>query len=258
MGILIFLFFWWGASVGSFINMLVWRIKFGTQRLGFRSVLGRSFCDSCRRQLAWWENIPIISFLILRGRCHTCHSPIPYWYPLIEAGAGLSFVLTYLTGQAGLDGRIGWWGFLIVAVLIFVLLSDALTFVIPDSAVFLLLILAVLARLRWIDWTAFFSGAAAALFLFLLHLLTKGEGMGLGDVKFAFFMGFFLGFPKIVLAFYLSFVLGGVFGIFLLAFKKARLGEKIPFGPFLVLGVLISFWWGDWILREVAFFLGAG
>jgi prepilin signal peptidase PulO-like enzyme (type II secretory pathway) len=256
-----------GASVGSFINVVAWRLSKGFKiyDLRFKNfwglIWGRSFCDSCQRQLAWWENIPLFSFLILRGRCRTCHSPIPYWYPLIEGGTGIAFVLTYWTNWTNWSNLFILW--LIVAILVFVFVFDALTQTIPDKAVAAALFLAVVRY--WTDWTDwsnlrrdFLSAVFASLFLLFLHLITKGKGMGLGDVKFAFFMGFFLGWPKIILALYLSFILGAVFGLFLLLLRQASLKQRIAFGPFLVLGTLLVFWWGDYLWEKFAFFLKVG
>jgi leader peptidase (prepilin peptidase)/N-methyltransferase len=93
-----------------------------------------------------------------------------------------------------------------------------------------------------------FSAIGAFLFLFIIYLVTKGKGMGFGDVKFAFLMGLVLGYPKIIVAFYLAFLTGALVGIILILGRKAKFGQKIAFGPFLALSTIISFLWGDKIL----------
>ena len=91
----------------------------------------------------------------------------------------------------------------------------------------------------------------SSLFLFLIFVLTKGKGMGFGDVKLAFLMGLFLGYPKVVVAFYLAFLTGAFFGIILVLIKKAKIGQKIAFGPFLVFGIFVSYLWGEKIISLV-------
>jgi leader peptidase (prepilin peptidase)/N-methyltransferase len=95
------------------------------------------------------------------------------------------------------------------------------------------------------------SAVGAAGFLGLLYLITKGKGMGFGDVKLAAFMGLFLGYPKIIGAFYIAFIVGAVIGLILMIFKKANRKTQIPFGPFLILGTTIAWWWGDFFFKLV-------
>jgi len=254
-----------GLSIGSFLGVVVKRGEgfLKKQKIDWKVVLGikkwgRSECDSCQRPLFWWENIPLISYLFLRGRCRTCHSPIPRWYPAVELGTGTVFLLTYFVWQKEFVNCFILILFLLIsALLVFVFVFDGRNQIIPDEAIVGLIGLSLLFRFfqgAFLDY--FLAGLGAASFLFLLHLITRGRGMGLGDVKFAFFMGFFLGWPKIVLAFYLAFLTGGLLGVIMILLKKAEFKQKIAFGPFLVWGTVISWWWGEKIIFFLSKWMG--
>jgi len=88
-------------------------------------------------------------------------------------------------------------------------------------------------------------------FLLILNLITKGNGMGMGDVKLALFMGLFLGYPKIIIAFYVAFIVGAIFGLILMFFKKATKKSQVPFGPFMILGILVAWWWGEKVIELI-------
>ncbi len=242
-----------GFCLGSFINAVIIRWSKG-RAVKLKKVLGinkkwwRSFCDNCQRKLLWWENIPLVSFLVLKGRCRTCHSPIPYWYFFSELITGIAFLLTYFYWSKNFLGHglpISNYAMLLVyllitTLLVFIFFYDACYQIIPDWAVLILIVLIFLTNFKNLGVAL----GAAGLFLFL-HLLTRGRGMGIGDVKFAFFMGLFLGFPKIIFAFYLAFLTGALWGVILILRKKKKIGQQIAFGPFLVLGTFISWFWGD-------------
>ena len=106
--------------------------------------------------------------------------------------------------------------------------------------------------MSWIVW--FISYVYQYLFFLLLFGLTQGKGLGLGDVELAFLLGLFLGFPKGPLALYLAFLLGAIVGLFLLALKKVKFGQAVPFGPFLTLGGLLSYIWGEKIVKMLILF----
>jgi len=242
-----------GLCWGSFLAAVVSRLEKERGKVRWRNVLGLkdewrvSRCDSCGKKLCWWENIPILSFFLLKGRCSSCHSPIPYWYLVAEGATGGGFLLTYFfwRQQSG-----NWWllggYFLLVLGLMFVFLFDWRTQIIPDEAVVILVLLGWLTGAR--DWLAAIASAA---FLLFFHLVTRGRGMGLGDVKFSFFMGLFLGWPAVALAFYFAFLTGGLVSAIMLLRKKVRLKQQIAFGPFLVLGTLMSWWWGEEIILTI-------
>ncbi|MFH1601379.1 MAG: prepilin peptidase [Candidatus Shapirobacteria bacterium] len=241
-----------GLAIGSFLGVVIFR---GGALLDKK----RSFCDRCQRKLCWWENIPLISYVMLKGRCRTCHSPIPCSYLLVELASGVFFLLTYLAREHSLV--ILFLDLAIVSFLVLMIFIDWQKRIIPDWITLSLLIITLFYRyFTFLSWSNFFSyvyaGLAAAFFLLLLHLLTKGQGMGLGDVKFALFMGIFLGFPQIILAFYLAVLTGGLTGVIMILSKKAKFGQQIAFGPFLALGFLICIWSGETIIDKIYLWLG--
>jgi len=260
------LVFWLGASVGSFINVLVGR--FGKKKAV--DVAGRSKCDYCCRQLEWWENIPIISFLFLRGRCRTCHSPIPWEYPLVELATGIIYLLIFnfpansfavLAGgpadslailAGGQFWRLGL-ELMIATLLIVVFLFDLHYQIIPDWATLSLIGLTLVYHYslnsNFYLLTSILTGLAAAAFFLALHLITRGRGMGLGDVKFSFFMGFFFGPTKTAAALYLAFLTGAIIGVILILGKKKKFGQQIAFGPFLVAATFIIWIKGEEVIN---------
>lgn len=255
------IFFIGGLAGGSFLAATVSRleVEIEKKKICWKKVFGlgkwrRSGCDSCGRKLVWWENIPVVSFLFLAGQCRTCHSPIPLWYPAVELATGGVFFLTFLFWQQGFANLFLLAIFLAIAVLlVFVFVFDFRCQIILDETVIALIIFTGLMHLiTFSSWSrligCFAAGLGGAGFLFLLHLLTKGKGMGLGDVKFAFFMGFFLGWQALLFAFWLAFLTGGMLAVIMLIAKKASLGQRIALGPFLVLGTVIAWWWGEKII----------
>jgi prepilin signal peptidase PulO-like enzyme (type II secretory pathway) len=259
--VFVLLFFVLGASFGSFLGMCVSRIGniLGSkQKFDIGLFSGRSFCDSCNNKLKWWENTPIISFLWLKGKCRNCRSPIPFWYFLIELTTAAVFLCTFFYWRKNFSS----FDFINVFVLvIFLLISLLLVFIIffdyqfliiPDEIIIGLLILVVgLKIIVGFSAVNLYSAVGSFLFLLSLFFLTKGKGMGFGDVKFALFMGLFLGWPGVLVAFYLAFLTGSFVGVIMILLKKAKIKQKIAFGPFLVFGTFISWWWGEMIFKTV-------
>lgn len=241
-----------GLCIGSFLNVIIYRLP---RRLGF--VKGRSFCPHCKKKIRWFDNVPLISFVLLRGRCHFCHSPISWRYPVVELTTGVLFVL----GSSSFLSNIGYlrvldWGLTLVlfSALVVIFFIDLEHQIIPDEIVLPIVILYIFRFVfsclstDYCLLTTVYSALGAFLFLLIIYLVTKGKGMGFGDVKFAFLMGLVLGYPKIIVAFYLAFLTGAFVGIILILGRKAKFGQKIAFGPFLALSTTISFLWGEKIL----------
>lgn len=242
--IVVFIF---GLTIGSFLNVLI-------DRLPKREDVfwGRSRCDFCKKRLRWFELIPLLSFLLQRGRCRRCKKKLSLQYPLIElvTAVGFLFLFQGQASQAHQDLALrGSW--IVFSSLLVIFVADLKYQIIPDSMVVVGLIGVLLqgqafeARQGLAFWYAAFG--AAAFFLALL-LLTRGRGIGLGDVKFGFLMGLLLGFPKIVIGLYIAFLTGAFVGVILIMTKKKLLKSKIAFGPFLVIGTVSTMVWGDRIL----------
>ena len=229
-----------GLVIGSFLNVVIYRLPRG---LGF--VRGRSFCPKCKHKINWFDNVPVISFLILKGHCRFCGRKISWRYPLIELLAGALFYLSYLSHLSFLS-------YLLICGLVVIFFIDLEHQIIPDEIVIPLSVLflgyRLLTNIQYLISNFLITGIVSFLFLYLIHLLTKGKGMGLGDVKLAFLMGLVLGFPKIVVAFYLAFLTGAFVGVILILLSRAKLKQKIAFGPFLVFGTIFSLLWGEKIV----------
>ena len=188
----------------------------------------RSFCDFCGRQLKWYENMPIVSWVVQKGKTRCCHKKLPIEYPLVELGFGIIFAI--------IGPRIE---LIIATLLVFSAIFDLKYMILPDFSTYILIVIAAMFYQNWL------SGLGGCLFLLVLYLITKGNGMGFGDVKLAIFMGLFLGFPKIVIAFYVAFILGAIVGLILIGLKIVNRKQPIPFGPFLIIGTVTSFIWGS-------------
>lgn len=236
-----------GLAVGSFLNCLIYRLNKGLSPIG-----GRSFCPKCNHTLSWQDNIPLLSFILLSGRCRHCLSPISWQYPLVELGTGIlsvvSLQLSVFRGDSFLSTV---YCLLITYALIAIFVSDLRYGTIPDKIVYPTIALAILYSLFFIQYSIFnyfLSGLGAAGFFLALVAITRGKGMGIGDVKLAALMGLVLGWPKILVALYLAFLTGAIVGVILILLGKKRFGEHIPFGPFLTMATWITLLWGSQIL----------
>lgn len=249
-----------GAIVGSFLGALTWRWPKD------KSILdGRSVCPRCEHKIEWYDNIPLVSYLILKSRCRHCNKPISKRYFLIELSLALFFPVAYFLLPAA-SRNIAWLAELggigvpfvltVSAALAAIFIIDAEHRYIPDSLVFIILGLTLLVFLAT-DYTKFYenlaAGAGAAVFLLSLNLITQGQGMGLGDVKLALALGAFLGFPLVLVWLPISFVLGATIGILAIAMRFARFKQKIPFGPFLIVGFVLTTLFGFQALEILGF-----
>lgn len=245
-----------GLVIGSFVAAYTYRASHG---LSIKS--GRSRCDTCKKQIDWYDNIPVLSYALLGGRCRHCKSKISPRYPAIELSLGIGFVLVFfLQSQIfsntflpnNVFGLI--YLLLVFSVLAAVFIIDLESQIIPDELNYFLIILGTLALFFTSNNMFFqyiFSGFFLSLFLLLVNLLTGGRGMGLGDVKFAIFPGLALGPILGTIWLFLSFILGAMVGVFLILIGKAKIGRHIPFGPFLVISLMIVSVFGNIIKMKL-------
>ncbi len=255
-----------GLMVGSFLNVVIYRLPEMMKRNwlqqcaelrgetvntlpAFNLVTPRSTCTQCGHKIAVWENIPIISYLILRGRCSGCHAPISLRYPVVEAITAL------------MSGFVAWqygYGLMAIAALIFVWALIALavidlnTQLLPDDITLPLLWIGLLVNLNngFTDIQSAIIGAAAGyLSLWSIYwcfkLVTGKEGMGYGDFKLLSAIGAWLGWSILPLVMLFSSLVGAVVGIGLIIAAKLNKNIPIPFGPYLVGGALIALFWGE-------------
>lgn len=241
---LIFIFIF-GAFIGSFLGVIIYRLPRGES-----IVRGRSHCDHCKKSLTALDLIPLFSFFFLRRKCRHCGTKLSWFYPLVEIITGTLFVLTVLLVQENFQLQIDLlFHLFIISCLIIIFFIDLKHSIIPFSIIFPAIIISLLYILfveSNVLGNHFFAGLGAFLFFLLLFLITRGRGMGFGDVVYVFFMGLLLGFPQIVVGLYIAFVSGAVVSLILVGLKLKKLkGGIIPFGPFLVLGTLIALFWGQ-------------
>lgn len=249
-----------GTFIGSFLNVVIMRTLIGEQW-----VKGRSRCDFCKTPLQWYELIPLLSFVVQRGKCRSCQKDIDPLHPFVELVTGSLFAWWVLVGFAFFKLTLqpftyvqpAFW-LLIGILLIVILVSDWRWMIIPDWATVGLIVLIVLYRsaLMWagidrpVDYGYAMMGATLSLLVFLgLWLVTKGRGMGFGDVKLVFPLALLIGWPETLVFWLVSFWLGALVGVGMLSTKKWRIGKPIPFGPFLVAGAVITMIWGSDLLN---------
>jgi len=235
--------FIFGLIVGSFLNCVIYRLEIGKSALK-----GRSFCPHCQHQLKWQDLIPIFSFLILRGKCRYCKKPIFWQYPLVELITGILFLLFFIF-------HFSFFIFIISSFLIIIFVYDLKHYIIPDKIIYPAIVIAFLYQLfnHWsliINHLNFIYSALGASFFFLLIVLaSRGKGMGIGDIKLGFLMGLILGWPNILVALFLAFLIGAIIGIGLMISRKKTLKSEVPFGPFLVTGTFLALFWGQNIIN---------
>lgn len=215
-----------GLCFGSFLNVLIWRLNDPKAPKFWQ---GRSLCPKCKHQLAWSDNIPLLSFVLLRGHCRFCHKKISWQYPIVELLTAIAFVLTGFH-------PVMW---LIDSIFIVIFFSDLIYGLIPDE----MIVVGVIASLT--KQSSFAVGIFTALPFFVF---AKAKIMGEGDIGLAFLMGLLLGWPKIIIALWSAFILGGATAIILLLLKRTKLSATIPLGPFLILGTIIAALWSEKIL----------
>ena len=212
-----------------------------------QSLMGRSFCPSCKHKLNWRDLIPLISFFVLGRKCRYCRVSISLRYPLVEIMTGVAFIAIFLFLGSALNTTLLFWLF-IASCLIAVFWIDREQGIIPDELLILMLLVAMPFFLT-VSPSLVIPHLATGMVSFLFFLgivgVTRGRGMGMGDVKLAFVMGFLLGYPNVVVAFYAAFLTGAALSIILIIAKKKKLGDAIAFGPFLVIGFFIAFFLGD-------------
>ncbi len=227
-----------GTILGSFI------LAVSNRLIQDRSVLGRSSCDSCHKSLNWFDLIPLVSFLVLGMKCRFCRQKIARETLVSEIVMGILVALIILTsGSVPLEIIFKILATVVLGIVFITDLKSGYIFdVVTYPAVILGIVWLILLSPNLIG-TAVLSGLGAAFFFAFLIFITRGRGMGWGDVKYAVFLGLVLNFPNIVLGLFLAFLIGALFSIGLIILHKKSFKATIAFGPFLSVGsylVLIS------------------
>jgi prepilin signal peptidase PulO-like enzyme (type II secretory pathway) len=242
-----------GTIIGSFLNVVIYRFGSG------RSVShGRSMCMTCSKTLQWYELIPVLSFVLQRGRCLRCKSTISFQYPLVEVSTGIIFALIAFHFLPYLSYSYPLFVFLVIlfslifSLLIVITVYDIRHKIIPNKLVYLYAFISFLSI--FINTTsdslfvkptfgALVAGPLCALPFALLWLISRGKWMGLGDAKLILGIGWMLGITGALAALTLSFWVGSVVSLAIMFFAKRSMTMKtqIPFAPFLIIGTAIVF-----------------
>jgi len=248
---MLIIFFILGLIIGSFLNVVICRMDLA------ETILGRSMCPHCKNKIRWYDNIPLLSFIILKTKCRDCQEKISWQYPLVEFFTGLIFVLVgnYFFSNLDVQSWIATAFYCILfSVLIVIFVYDLKFMEIPMLMIWIgvgitAMFYLFFSRMSFGSGSEFLSlnlvsgiigGVAAFLFFFLLAAISKEKWMGMGDAYLGFLAGFVVGWPAVLFSLMSSFFIGSVIGIILIIFKKKTMKSQIPFAPFLVLGILLA------------------
>jgi leader peptidase (prepilin peptidase) / N-methyltransferase len=241
-----------GALIGSFLNVCILRLPKEES-----IVWPGSHCPQCKTPIQFYDNIPLVSYILLKGRCRHCHRAISFQYPLIEGITALTSLILFMKFGPSLSYL---FYFLFVAALIVVTVIDLYHQIIPDVISLPGIGVGLLASLILPQLTFFDSlkglilgGGSLFVVATLYQWLFKREGMGGGDVKLLAMIGAFLGWKSVILTILLGSLIGSIIGISVMILKGKDFKYAIPFGPFLSLGAVLSLFYGSEI---VSWYLG--
>jgi len=242
-------FFTFGVLIGSFLNVLIYRLP-----RDYNIVFPRSNCPNCNKLISWYENIPMISFIRLGGRCSGCGESISYLYPAIEFLTGL-ISLWLAPEYLSYDYLLNYF-FLFTIMCIFLVhfIVDLKHKILPDSLNLLLFLLLLSHGWVFYKWTFWLSGLLIGFFVpfsvtWVFYLITKKIGMGGGDLKLYGCLGLYLGPIGIIYNISLSCMLGAIIGGLWLLVAKKNKNEPIPFGPFIIVISIFQIYYSDFFCR---------
>lgn len=252
MTISLFLCFLYGITFGSFFNVVGLRVP-----LKKSIVTPGSACPNCGHQLKAYELIPVLSYMLQKGKCRGCQSRISPIYPIMEFLTGILFMTAPLV--------VGWSGELVIALTLIsmfmiIIVSDIHYMIIPDKILIWFAGIFLLERIIWplTPWWDSLLGAITGFVLLLIISLVSKGGMGFGDVKLYALLGLVLGIKLVLLSFFLSTLLGAVLGVLAQLFRIVKKRQPIPFGPFIAAGTLTAYYWGLEIIKFYINFLNQG
>lgn len=239
----IIVFFMFGLLFGSFFNVVGLRVP---KKISF--VVDRSYCPTCKQQLRASSLIPVLSYILQGGKCKECQMPISKLYPTIELLTAILFAFSYykIGFQLELITAI-----LFISMLMILFVTDITYMLIPNKI--LLFFLPLLIIMRTITpltpWYSALVGASVGFFLVAIIIIVSRGGMGGGDMKLFGVIGIVLGFPNVLLAFFLSTLLGAFIGGVLLLLKIIERKQPIPFGPYIIVATLITYFYGELVIE---------
>lgn len=237
-----------GLAWGSFLNVCIYRIP-----LKKSLILSRSLCPNCKKKIAWYDNLPILSYLILKGKCRNCKHKISIQYPVVELLSALLLFLAYLKFD------LSWQffsSFVLISILIVVSFIDLNHRIIPDIITLPGIVLGLFfsyfnpqASLL-ASVIGFLSGGLSFYLLaYVGEAVFKKESMGGGDIKLAALLGAFLGWKNLIVVILLASFLGALIGGLKLTLSKSKKDKTIPFGPFLAIASVVALFWGESLIK---------
>lgn len=236
-----------GLIIGSFLNVVLYRMH-TKESLG-----GRSKCPSCQTVIAWYDNFPVVSYIMLSGKCRHCNALISYNYPLVEGITGVLFALAFFvaypyTTSMEMFSLIVTWIF--IATLIIIFFYDLRWYLILDIVTIPVIVFAFVANvvLGEVWWKLLLAAAIGGGFFLLQFLVSKGRWIGGGDIRLGVLMGVMVGFPMILVAMMAAYLIGTIISLPLVFLGNKQMGDKIPFGTFLALATVITLLYGNNIL----------
>ncbi|TSC93207.1 MAG: leader peptidase (prepilin peptidase) / N-methyltransferase [Candidatus Berkelbacteria bacterium Licking1014_7] len=246
--IIIFIF---GLGLGSFAGVIICRRK-----TPFLIVAKPSHCDYCKRKLGFLDLIPVVSFVLQKGKCHYCCKKISWFYPGVEILSGMAFAINwYFFKSQNQDISHLVLSNALIFILIIIAFIDFKQMIVPDSLVLIILLIALVKMFLGKTYLAGFEGLAlAGGFLAVLAIAGRGNWMGWGDVKLAGALGIFLGFSGSLAMIFNAFIIGALVSVFLLIIKDKKLKDHIPFAPFIVIGAFLALWLDQIISNYVLWF----
>ncbi len=234
MKIIYYIFpFLFGAAVGSFLNVIIFRMP-----RGFSIIQPNSFCPNCKKAIKWYENIPILSYILLKGRCSSCQKPISVHYPFVELLTGVLFLYLFITYDITLEA---FFYMVFFCALIVISAIDFSYQIIPDIISIPGILLGLIFQLIRHNFVLGLIGMAFGGGLILLIRTAGGwvykkEIMGLGDVYLTAMIGAFVGWPYIIVSIFMAAFVGSIFGVVYITSTHQSRESPIPFGPFLSIG----------------------
>lgn len=239
--LLYIIIFLYGIVIGSFLNVLIYRLPKKEN-----IVTTRSHCMNCGYQLKWYDLVPIFSYLVLGGRCRKCKTRISVQYPIIEALNGILYLIVFYKFGMSVDSLLYC---LLFSALLTLSVIDFRTYEIPVGInVFILLLGLVRVITDWTNWADYLIGfLAVSVFLYLIYIITHGRGIGGGDVKLMAVCGLVLGWKLILLGFFLGCIIGSI--CHLIRMKISHADHVLAMGPYLSVGVMIAALWGNQMIN---------
>jgi leader peptidase (prepilin peptidase)/N-methyltransferase len=246
-GIEIILIFSLGLIVGSFSNVCIYRIPRNES-----VIYPTSHCPKCRTKIKPIDNIPLLSYILLKGRCRNCGSKISIQYPVVEFLTGLIYLIIYLIYGLSIQSLVY---IILLSALIIIAFIDLQEQIIPDvislpGIVVGLILSFIVPYMSFINSAlgALVGGGTILIIAWIGSIIFKKEAMGGGDVKLTAMIGAFLGWRYTIISLFLGFFIGALVGIILILSKIKSKEDMVPFGPFIVLGSIITLLWGEKIL----------